>query len=41
MSEEELLRLFKSCSDEAMKIWPVNKMVGDVKNKGPQLSVPI
>jgi hypothetical protein len=27
-SEEELLALLKPCPDEALKIWPVDKMVG-------------
>jgi hypothetical protein len=24
-----------------LKIWPVNKMVGNVRNKGPQLAMPL
>jgi putative SOS response-associated peptidase YedK len=40
-SEEELLALLKPCPDEALKIWPVNSAVGNVKNTGPQLIVPL
>ena len=37
----ELLALFKPCPDEALKIWPVDRMVGNVRNNGPQLILPI
>ena len=40
-SEDELLALPKPCSDEALKIWPVGKAVGNVKNTGPQLVMPV
>ena len=36
-SEQELLALLKPCPDEALKIWPVDKMVGNARNNGPQL----
>lgn len=39
-SEQELLALLKPCPDEAIKIWPVSKMVGNVKNNGAGLLVP-
>jgi putative SOS response-associated peptidase YedK len=29
--------LLKPCPDETLKIWPVDKMVGNVRNNGPQL----
>jgi len=38
-SEDELLALLKPCPDEALKIWPVDKAVGNVKNTGPQLAM--
>jgi putative SOS response-associated peptidase YedK len=38
--EQELLALLKPCPDEALKIWPVDKMGGNVKNNGPQLILP-
>ena len=37
-TEEELLAVLKPCPDEALKIWPVDKRVGNVRNKGPQLA---
>jgi len=40
-SEEELLGLLKACPDEALKIWPVDKMVGNVRNNVPQLVLPV
>jgi putative SOS response-associated peptidase YedK len=40
-SEEELLALLKPCPDEALKIWPVDKTVGNVRNKGHQLAEPV
>ena len=39
--EDELMTLLKPCPDEALKIWPVDKEVGNVKNTGPQLIRPI
>jgi putative SOS response-associated peptidase YedK len=32
---------FKPCPDEALKIWLVDKMVGNVRNNGPQLILPV
>ncbi len=40
-SEEELLALLKPCPDDVLKIWPVDKAVGNVRNNGPQLLKPI
>jgi putative SOS response-associated peptidase YedK len=40
-SEEELLAMLKPCPEEALKIWPVDKAVGNVKNKGSHLVLPI
>jgi putative SOS response-associated peptidase YedK len=40
-SEQELLGLLKPRPDEALKIWPVDKMVGNVRNNGPQLILPV
>ncbi|MGA9948650.1 MAG: hypothetical protein WBQ24_10410, partial [Xanthobacteraceae bacterium] len=36
-SEDELLGLLRPCADEVLKIWPVGKAVGNVKNTGRQL----
>ena len=40
-TEAELLALLRPCTDEALKIWPVDKAVGNVKNKGQQLVMPL
>ena len=40
-SEQDLLALPKTCPDEALQIWPVDKMVGNVRNNGPQLILPV
>jgi putative SOS response-associated peptidase YedK len=40
-SETELLQLLKPCRDEALKIWPVDKRVGNFRNKGAELNLPI
>ena len=40
-TDDELLGLLKPCPDEALKIWPVGKAVGNVKNTGPQLAMPL
>jgi putative SOS response-associated peptidase YedK len=40
-SEDELFALLNPCPDDALKIWPVGKAVGNVKNTGPQLAMPI
>jgi putative SOS response-associated peptidase YedK len=36
-SEDELVALLKPSPDASLKIWPVGKMVGNVKNNGPHL----
>jgi putative SOS response-associated peptidase YedK len=36
-----LLALLEPCPDEALKIWPVDKAVGNVKNIGPQLAMTV
>jgi putative SOS response-associated peptidase YedK len=36
-TEQDLLALLKPCPDEVLKIWPVGKDVGNVKNNGEQL----
>jgi putative SOS response-associated peptidase YedK len=40
-SAQELLALLKPCPDEALKIWPVDRMVGNVRNNGRQLILPV
>ena len=36
-----MLALLKPCADEALKIGPVDKMVGNVRNNGLQLILPV
>ena len=40
-TDDELLELLKPCPDEALKIWPIGKAVGNVKNTGPQFAMPV
>jgi hypothetical protein len=40
-SEQGLLALLNPCPDEALKIWSVDKMVGNVRNNGSQLILPV
>ncbi|EKS41475.1 SOS response-associated peptidase family protein [Afipia broomeae] len=40
-SNDELLALLKPCPDEWLEIFPVDKKVGNVRNKGPELVLPI
>jgi putative SOS response-associated peptidase YedK len=40
-TDEELLAFLKPCPDEWLKIWRVDKKVGNVRNKGAELVLPI
>ncbi len=40
-TEEELLALLKPCPDDMIKTWQVDKRVGNVRNKGPELAMAI
>ena len=40
-TEEELLGMLKPCADGILKVWPVGKQVGNVKNNGAQLLAPL
>jgi putative SOS response-associated peptidase YedK len=40
-TNDELLALLKPCPDETLKIWPVDNKVGNVRNKGPELILPV
>ena len=40
-SHEQLLEMLRPCPDEWLKIWPVDKKVGNVRNKGADLVSPI
>jgi putative SOS response-associated peptidase YedK len=39
--DDELLALLRPCADETLKIWKVDKRVGNVRNTGPELVAPI
>jgi putative SOS response-associated peptidase YedK len=40
-TDDELLALLKPCPDDALKIWPVDTMVGNVRNNGPRMAKPV
>ncbi len=40
-SEQDLLALLRPCQDEILKIWRVDKIVGNVRNNGSQLILPV
>jgi putative SOS response-associated peptidase YedK len=40
-TEPELLALLRPCPDEWLKIWPVDNKVGNVRNTGRELMLPI
>ena len=40
-SEAELKALLKPYPSELMKLWPVDKKVGNVRNNGPDLIRPV
>jgi putative SOS response-associated peptidase YedK len=40
-TNEELLAMLKPCPDADLKIWPVDKRVGNVRNKGPELALAV
>jgi putative SOS response-associated peptidase YedK len=40
-TKDELLAMLKPCPDEALTIWPVDKKVGNVRNKGAELALPV
>jgi putative SOS response-associated peptidase YedK len=33
--------MLKPCADKALRIWPVDKMVGNVRSKGAHLITPV
>jgi putative SOS response-associated peptidase YedK len=40
-TEEELLALLRPCPDDRLKIWRVDNKVGNVRNTGPELILPL
>ena len=37
----EAAAMLKPCADDLLKIWPVDKKVGNVRNSGPELAEPV
>ena len=40
-TEEGLKTLLVPCPSEELRLWPVDKRVGNVRNKGPELAQPL
>jgi hypothetical protein len=40
-TEQELFALLRPCPDERLKIWPIDNKVGDVRNTGRELMLPL
>lgn len=40
-TEQELLALLRPCPDARLKIWRVDNKVGNVRNTGPELILPL
>jgi putative SOS response-associated peptidase YedK len=40
-TNEQLLDLLTACPDEWLKVWPVDKKVGNVRNTGAELMLPL
>jgi putative SOS response-associated peptidase YedK len=40
-TDEELLAMLRSSPDQVLKVWPVDKQVGNVRNKGAELALPV
>jgi putative SOS response-associated peptidase YedK len=40
-TNDELLAILKPSPDDVLKVWPVDKKVGNVRNKGAELVLPI
>jgi hypothetical protein len=38
---KRLLAMLRPCPDADLKIWPVDKRVGNVRNKGPELALAV
>jgi putative SOS response-associated peptidase YedK len=39
--DEELLAMLRPSPDRVLKVWPVDKKVGNVRNRGAELALPI
>jgi hypothetical protein len=39
--DQELLALLRPCPDDRLKIWRIDNKVGNVRNTGPELILPL
>jgi putative SOS response-associated peptidase YedK len=40
-TDDELLAMLRPSPDQVLKVWPVDKKVGNVRNKGAELALPV
>ena len=40
-TDEELLAMLRPSPDQVLKVWAVDKKVGNVRNKGAELALPV
>lgn len=40
-TDEELLAMLRPSPGQVLKVWPVDKKVGNVRNKGAELALPL
>jgi putative SOS response-associated peptidase YedK len=40
-TDEELLAMLRPSPDQVLKVWPVDKKVGNVRNRGAELALPV
>ena len=40
-TDEELLAMLRPSPDQVLKVWPVDKKVGNVRNRGSELALPV
>ena len=40
-TDDELLAMLRPSPDQVLKVWPVHKKVGNVRNNGAELALPI
>jgi len=38
-TEDKLMSLLKPCPDDALRIWKVDRRVGNVRNNSPELAL--
>lgn len=40
-TDEELLAMLGASPDQVLKVWPIDKKVGNVRNRGAELALPV